>query len=60
MEYRGKQYIVVQGIDPRVWKWTVHSDEKIIRSGTAPSRETARGMAIWVIDEALENKARCA
>jgi len=43
MEYRGKQYTVVQGIDPRVWKWIVHSDEKIIKSGTAPSREAASG-----------------
>jgi len=44
MDYRGKQYTVVQGIGPRVWKWTVYSDEKIIKSGTAPSREAASGL----------------
>ena len=60
MEYRGKQYTVVQGVDPRVWKWMVHSDDRIIKSGTAPSRDAARGMAIWTIDNAVENIARCA
>jgi len=23
MEYRGKHYAIVQGIDPHLWKWTV-------------------------------------
>jgi len=28
MEYRGKQYTIVQGIGPDSWRWTVRLDEK--------------------------------
>jgi hypothetical protein len=30
MEYRGKQYTIVQGIGPDSRRWTVHLDEKTI------------------------------
>jgi hypothetical protein len=33
MEYRGKHYIVVQGIEPDSWKWTVELDERAFKSG---------------------------
>jgi hypothetical protein len=42
MEYRGKTYKLVQGIEPDSWKWTVQLDEKTVKSGEAPSREAAK------------------
>jgi hypothetical protein len=56
MEYRGKTYSIVQGIEPHSWKWTVHLDEKNTKSGLAPSREAARNYVIWLIDRALTRK----
>jgi len=56
MEYRGKQYIVVQGIGPDSWRWTVHLDEKTIKSGQATSRSAAMTSVVWLIDKALEPK----
>jgi hypothetical protein len=53
MEYRGKQYSIVQGGDPESWRWTVHLDEKTVKSGIAPSRATATIRIIWLIDNAL-------
>jgi hypothetical protein len=41
MEYRGKQYTIVQGIGPNLWKWTVRLDEKTVKSGEATSRPAA-------------------
>ena len=38
MEYRGKQYSVVQALEGGLWKWTVVDLEGHIRSGTAPGR----------------------
>src|SRR4051794_19904667 len=38
MQYRGKDYIVVQGIEPDSWKWTVDLDEHTSRSGEAKTR----------------------
>jgi hypothetical protein len=37
MEYRGKHYSVLQGIDGN-WKWSVAGIEGHTKSGTAPSR----------------------
>jgi hypothetical protein len=58
MEYRGKQYTIVQGIGPNSWKWTVHLDEKTTKSGSTKTRESARTHAIWAIDKALAKKAK--
>jgi hypothetical protein len=58
MEYRGKSYSIVQGIGPNSWKWTVHLDEKIAKSGEAKSRSTANVQCIWLIDKALASKGR--
>ena len=52
MEYRGKRYTVVQGTEPASWKWTVYLDEHTVKSGSAPTRETARAKAIGAIDKA--------
>jgi hypothetical protein len=52
MEYRGKRYTVVQGTEAASWKWTVHLDEHTVRSGRAPTRETAKAKAILAIDKA--------
>jgi len=31
-QYRGKHFIVVQGIEPNTWKWTVDLDETTSKS----------------------------
>jgi hypothetical protein len=54
MEYRGKQYTIVQGVGPDSWRWTVHLDEKTIKSGQATSRSAAMTSVVWLIDKALE------
>jgi len=56
MEYRGKQYTIVQGVKPKSWKWAVHLDEKTVKSGEASSREAARNSVVWLIDKALSSK----
>jgi hypothetical protein len=56
MEYRGKRYTVVQGIERASWKWTVYLDENTVKSGRAPTREAAKTMAIWTIDKARTAK----
>lgn len=52
MEYRGKRISIVQGVEPNSYKWTVHLDEKTVKSGTAISRESAMTSAVWLIDRA--------
>jgi hypothetical protein len=56
MAYRGKHYTIIQGIGYDAWNWTVHLDEKTIRSGTARTRESAVTTAVWTIDKALATK----
>jgi len=56
MEYRGKQYTVVQGIQRSTWKWTVQLDEGTIKSGTAETRAAAMNNAVCLIDKALAPK----
>ena len=58
MEYRGKHYIVVQGIEPESWKWTVDLDEHTVKSsGEARARVSAITAAILCIDKALGKPA---
>jgi hypothetical protein len=52
MEYRGKRYLVVQGVGRVSWKWTVYLDENTVKSGSASTRAAARIRAIWTIDKA--------
>jgi hypothetical protein len=52
MEYRGKQYTIVQGVEQDSWRWTVHLDEKTL-TGIAPSRAAATVRVIWLVDNAL-------
>jgi hypothetical protein len=54
MEYRGKQYTIVQGTGPHSWRWTVHLDEKTIKSGQATSRAAAMNSVVWLIDRTLK------
>ena len=56
MEYRGKQYRIVQGIGPDSWKWTVQLDETTVKSGEASSRAAATNSVVWLIDKALAPK----
>jgi hypothetical protein len=56
MEYRGKRFTIVQGIGPSSWKWTVHLDEKTVKSGEAASRPAAMNSVVWLIDKALAPK----
>jgi hypothetical protein len=53
MEYRGKPYTIVQGIQPGSWKWTVELHERGVKSGDSPTREAARVRVVWMIDQAL-------
>jgi hypothetical protein len=56
MEYRGKNFTIVQGIGPDSWKWTVRLDETTVKSGEATSRSTAKTSVVWLIDMALAPK----
>jgi hypothetical protein len=56
MEYRGKRYTIVQGVDANSWRWTVYIDEKTVKSGAAITRESATTNAIWAIDRVLAPK----
>jgi hypothetical protein len=53
MEYRGKHYIVVQGIEPDSWKWTVDLDEGTVKSGEAKTRAMAISAVVLFIDRTL-------
>jgi hypothetical protein len=56
MEYRGKHYIVVQGIEPDSWKWTVDLDEHTTKSGEAKTRAMAITDVVLFIDKALNKR----
>jgi hypothetical protein len=56
MDYRGKTYTVLQGVERASWKWTVHLDEITVKSGSAPTREAAKIKAIWIIEKARAPK----
>jgi hypothetical protein len=57
MEYRGKQYTVLQGINGN-WKWSVEGIEGFTRSGTAPGRPAGINLAERAIDKALAPKKK--
>jgi hypothetical protein len=56
MEYRGKEYTIVQGVGPYSWKWKVRLDEKRVKSGEAPTRDAAKARVVWEVDKALAPK----
>ena len=56
MQYRGKPYIVVQGIEPDSWKWTVDLDERSSRSGEAKTRGLAISAVVLLVDKLLARK----
>jgi len=56
MEYRGKQYTIVQGLGRDSWKWTVHLDEKTVKSGQTKTHLPAMTNVVWLIDKALAPK----
>jgi hypothetical protein len=56
MEYRGKQYTMVQGVEPGTWKWTVRLDETTARSSTDKTRAAAMSTVERLIDRALATK----
>jgi hypothetical protein len=57
MEYRGKQYIVVQDLRHHTWKWSVDLNGRV-KSGKALSRETGIQLAEREIDRALASKKK--
>ena len=57
MQYRGKHYIVVQGIEPDSWKWTVDLDEQTSKSGEAKTRGLAISAVVLLVDR-LTRKSR--
>jgi hypothetical protein len=56
MEYRGKHYTIVQGIGAESWTWTVHLNQKTIKSGKAKTRQAAMTNVVWLVDRALAPK----
>jgi hypothetical protein len=58
MQYRGKDYIVVQGIEPDSWKWTVDLDEQTSKSGEAKTRGLAVSAVVLLVDRLLTRKSR--
>ena len=58
MEYRGKQYSVVQALEGGLWKWEVSDMDGHTRSGNAPSRPAGIKTAERAIDKALAPKKR--
>jgi hypothetical protein len=36
MDYRGKHFTILQGIEPDSWKWSVSLDENKVKTGEAP------------------------
>ena len=56
MQYRGKHYIVVQGIEPNSWKWTVDLDERTSKSGEAKTRGLAVSAVVLLVDKLLARK----
>jgi hypothetical protein len=58
MQYRGKDYIVVQGIEPDSWKWTVDLDEQTCKSGEAKTRGLAISAVVLLVDRLLTRKSR--
>jgi hypothetical protein len=56
MQYRGKHYIVMQGIEPASWKWTVDLDERSCKSGEAKTRGLAISAVVLLVDKLLARK----
>jgi hypothetical protein len=56
MQYRGKNYIVVQGIEAGSWKWTVDLDERSSKSGEAKTRGLAISAVVLLVDKLLARK----
>jgi hypothetical protein len=47
MQYRGKYYVVAQGIEPSSWKWTVDLDERTSKSGETKTRGLASAQSFY-------------
>jgi hypothetical protein len=58
MQYRGKHYTVVRGIEPDSWKWTVDLDEQTSRSGEAKTRGLAVSAVVLLVDRLLTRKSQ--
>jgi hypothetical protein len=56
MQYRGKHSLVVQGIEPGSWKWTVELDERTAESGEAKTRGLAISAVVLLVDKLLARK----
>ena len=54
MQYRGREYRVIQGIDGK-WKWSVSFDGQTA-SGRAPNRQEGVRLAEQAIDRLLAPK----
>jgi len=58
MHYRGKDYTVVQGIEPDSWKWTVDLDGQTSKSGEAKTRGLAISAVVLLVDRLLTRNPR--
>jgi hypothetical protein len=57
MEYRGKQYSVLQALQGGMWKWTIDLNGHT-RSGSSPSRAAGINAAERAVDRLLAPKKR--
>ena len=53
MEYRGKHFTIVQGIEPNIWNWTVELDDVTSESGEAKTRASAVTAVVLLVDKML-------
>jgi hypothetical protein len=58
MEYREKQYTVIQGIERDYWKWSIELRDGRTRSGTERNRLAAVKAAEREIDRTLAPKKK--
>jgi hypothetical protein len=56
MEYRGKSYTILQGVEPDTWKWTVDLDDQNAKSGAAKTRAAAMTSVVMLVDKALARR----
>jgi hypothetical protein len=52
MVYRGKRCMVLQGVEPDSWKWSVNLDDDTTKSGEAKSRGSALAEVVLLVDRA--------
>ncbi len=53
MEYRGKNYLVFEGDEPKSWRWAVTLDDLTTKTGEERTRGEAITQVVLIVDRAL-------